>query len=450
MGLTNVSQAAAPVATGATDMASIPTTDVTFPSYSSWFKEDSVHEIERRALPEFFGQSSLSGKTPSQYMGYRNFMVSMYRQRPQGYLSITTCRRHLAGDVGSIVRIHAFLEQWGLINYTVETKPAVAVPSASVKSEMPKAVAAVSAAAAASVSAHGSAYIPGEVKCGVCSVVCSTNYYFRSEAVKKGPTPLQAALGAVSVCPLCYAEGRYPAELASTDFIHIDTVAFPSISTQFKSSPWSDQEILSLLDAVEGQVGADSFDWDSVAAKVGRPKEQCLLQFLKLPTIETLENVPCSVPTGFPFANVENPVMSTIVFLASMVHPKVAAAAAKAAIAELHQGDSDLKIIATAAMGMAAAHASKLSSEEQQRLVKLRDSLIELQMAKIKAKLQLFEDLEKGLEADKKDVEQQRLQLFIDRFNLRKMMLKAQQSGTGSAPKSTLPPPPGASGLTKL
>jgi len=34
-------------------------------------------------------------------------------------LTVTACRRNLAGDVCAIIRVHAFLEQWGLINYQV-------------------------------------------------------------------------------------------------------------------------------------------------------------------------------------------------------------------------------------------------------------------------------------------------------------------------------------------
>jgi SWI/SNF related-matrix-associated actin-dependent regulator of chromatin subfamily C len=53
-------------------------------------------------------------------MAYRNFMIDTYRLNPNEYLSITACRRNLAGDVCAIMRIHAFLEQWGLINYQVD------------------------------------------------------------------------------------------------------------------------------------------------------------------------------------------------------------------------------------------------------------------------------------------------------------------------------------------
>jgi len=31
------------------------------------------------------------------------------------------CRRKLAGDICSVIRLHAFLEHWGLINFNVST-----------------------------------------------------------------------------------------------------------------------------------------------------------------------------------------------------------------------------------------------------------------------------------------------------------------------------------------
>lgn len=41
------------------------------------------------------------------------------RLNPTEYLTSTACRRNLAGDVCAVMRVHAFLEQWGLINYQV-------------------------------------------------------------------------------------------------------------------------------------------------------------------------------------------------------------------------------------------------------------------------------------------------------------------------------------------
>lgn len=54
------------------------------------------------------------------YLAYRNFMMDSFRLNPVEYLSVTACRRNLAGDVGSVLRVHGFLEQWGLINYHLD------------------------------------------------------------------------------------------------------------------------------------------------------------------------------------------------------------------------------------------------------------------------------------------------------------------------------------------
>jgi hypothetical protein len=87
---------------------------------SMWFNPDNfeatVTDIEKESLPEFFSERYPS-KTPTVYKEYRNFMIALYRMNPTVYLSATTVRRHLAGDVNAIIRVHAFLEKWGLINF---------------------------------------------------------------------------------------------------------------------------------------------------------------------------------------------------------------------------------------------------------------------------------------------------------------------------------------------
>ncbi|KAJ2461965.1 SWI/SNF and RSC complex subunit Ssr2, partial [Coemansia sp. RSA 2322] len=95
------------------------TQEIVVPSYSAWFNLSLIHDNERRALPEFFNSRNMS-KTPTIYIEYRNFMVNSYRLNPSEYLTVTACRRNLAGDVCAIMRVHAFLEQWGLINYQAD------------------------------------------------------------------------------------------------------------------------------------------------------------------------------------------------------------------------------------------------------------------------------------------------------------------------------------------
>jgi SWI/SNF related-matrix-associated actin-dependent regulator of chromatin subfamily C len=98
------------------------THSIVLPSYSTWFDMNTINQIEKKALPEFFNNRNRS-KTPHVYKDYRDFMINTYRLNPSEYLTVTACRRNLAGDVCAIMRVHSFLEQWGLINYQVSFYP---------------------------------------------------------------------------------------------------------------------------------------------------------------------------------------------------------------------------------------------------------------------------------------------------------------------------------------
>ena len=91
---------------------------------ANWFDPDSISELEMSSLPEFF-TGHYPSKTPATYREYRDFMITLYRMQSAVYLTATTCRRHLSGDVCAIMRVHQFLETHGLINFTVapESKP---------------------------------------------------------------------------------------------------------------------------------------------------------------------------------------------------------------------------------------------------------------------------------------------------------------------------------------
>lgn len=68
-----------------------------------------------------------------------------------------------------------------------------------------------------------------------------------------------------------------------------------------------------------------------------RAQDECILHFLRLPIEDPyLEDSSASLgPLAYqpvPFSQSENPVMSTVAFLASVVDPRVASSAAKAAL----------------------------------------------------------------------------------------------------------------------
>lgn len=84
------------------------------PYYSKWFNFQKIHHIEKESLPEYFMEKP--SKTPDTYIKARNFIIMLYWNSPKIYLTATACRRCINGDVSAILRIHAFLERWGIIN----------------------------------------------------------------------------------------------------------------------------------------------------------------------------------------------------------------------------------------------------------------------------------------------------------------------------------------------
>ena len=89
-------------------------------------------------------------------------------------------------------------------------------------------------------------------------------------------------------------------------------------------------------------------DWNRVSQHVGsRTQDECILHFLKLPIEDTYLEEKSLGPLAHqpvPFSQQGNPVMSTVAFLASVVDPRVASAAAKAALGQLGEG---LRVLAS-------------------------------------------------------------------------------------------------------
>uniref|UniRef100_A0AAR2LXI6 SWI/SNF related, matrix associated, actin dependent regulator of chromatin, subfamily c, member 2 n=1 Tax=Pygocentrus nattereri TaxID=42514 RepID=A0AAR2LXI6_PYGNA len=272
---------------------------IIIPSYAAWFDYNSVHAIERRALPEFFNGKNKS-KTPEIYLAYRNFMIDTYRLNPQEYLTSTACRRNLAGDVCAIMRVHAFLEQWGLINYQVdsESRPTPMGPPPTshfhVLADTP------------------SSLVPLQPKTPSSQQILSF-----PDKVKDKPTDLQN-FG------------------LRTDMYNKKSGPTKGKNAASATREWTEQETLLLLEGLEMYKD----DWNKVSEHVGsRTQDECILHFLRLPIEDPyLEDTSSSLgPLAYqpvPFSQAGNPVMSTVAFLASVVDPRVASAAAKSALEE--------------------------------------------------------------------------------------------------------------------
>lgn len=136
--------------------------------------------------------------------------------------------------------------------------------------------------------------------------------------------------------PASEAAGEKPSESALKPDLLTPKVESVEASGGDKSAvgrAWTDQETLLLLEGLE----MFKDDWAKVAAHVStRKQDECILHFLKLPIEEPYlrGDGPAgpSIHQPFPFSQEGSPILSTVAFMASVVDPRVASAAAKAAM----------------------------------------------------------------------------------------------------------------------
>ncbi|KAF9914989.1 hypothetical protein BX616_007145 [Lobosporangium transversale] len=528
------------------------TQEVIIPSYAAWFSLSKIHEIEHKSLPEFFNLKNRS-KTPTVYKDYRDFMINTYRLNPSEYLTVTACRRNLAGDVCAIIRVHSFLEQWGLINYQVDpdTRPSSVGPAFTghfrVTADTPRGLQPFLPSVAAPTAAQAN----GELK-AASGGKQESNLELRRNIYANGATPSSKESEDIAekkqrfncftcgtdctkiryhsiktknfeLCSNCYIEGRFPSTMSSGDFIRLNAQHFKHAT----DDTWTDQETLLLLEGLEMY----DEDWNQVAEHVGtRSREQCILHFLQMPIEDPYLGGMTERELGplqyhrIPFSQADNPVMSVVAFLASVVNPNVAAAAAKSALKELEQakqaaslentdsqkeiedttkvtsatGDADeapkvepvgsdltkmdvdkagdsiemkedeegskdsdiagvprstLERAGAAALGSAAAKAKILADNEEREVKRLVTQVVEAQMKKMELKLQQFEELESLLEIERRELERQRQQLYLDRLAMKKSimamqekMLLARQTNNPQVVASITVPPGGTNG----
>jgi len=244
----------------------------------------------------------------------------------------------------------------------------------------------------------------------------------------------------------------------SGDFVRIDQHDLgvdgeePSIATFVK---WTDQERLLLLEGIE----MFEDDWDKIANHVGdsKSKQDCIAHFLQLPIEDSFlaANQADLGPLQYsrlPLSRAENPVLGVVSFLASIVDPKVAAAAAGSAISELTSslkqtstaesvsdeaqnqmnGDSgkypsNIQKAASTALGTAAAKSQLLATLEDTELHTLVRQVVDTQISKLEMKMAQFEELESSLEAEKRIVESLKAQLNEERINVARTSLQLSE-----------------------
>ncbi|CAB4053897.1 SMARCC [Lepeophtheirus salmonis] len=273
----------------------------------SLFKSEESEDNVTEQTHHIIVPSYSSCKIPEIFLSYRNFMIDTYRLNPTEYLTSTACRRNLAGDVCSIMRVHAFLEQWGLINYQVDidSKPTLMGPPTTshfhILADTPVGLQPINSSMTAQPSAARTMINLEEKKEKIIKNEIGTEFGLKTDLFdRKNPN---------------------------------------SINRSTPSRDWNDQETLLLLEALEMYKD----DWNKICEHVeSRSQHECILHFLRLPIEDSYIESPklggdamgplCYQP--FPFSDTGNPIMSTLAFLSSVVDPRVASAGAKAAMEE--------------------------------------------------------------------------------------------------------------------
>lgn len=208
------------------------------PFYTSWFDFDAIHPIERQFLPEFFGEKS--SKTPKIYQRLRNFLVQLYWKNPRVSLLATTARRCVALDACCVLRVHSFLEKWGLINLQSKNKtPNFQNPMNLdfVKQSGPERLIAESESALNKAPFRESSFETslieagfkrmglGRQKCFQCQNLLQTCWFSRtndSVSVFGGEKPISCQPeNSMNICPSCQFQGHFPVFYSPTDFKYV-------------------------------------------------------------------------------------------------------------------------------------------------------------------------------------------------------------------------------------
>lgn len=247
--------------------------------------------------------------------------------------------------------MHAFLEQWGLINYQVDYEARAA----------PLGPPCTSHFTVLADTPSGLAPITGPKPTTGVSVSSRQMMDFRRSSTttttsivkSSGSTDdKEATLPSGDATTTSTSESTATAASMNVENYGLNTRIERKQSTTtssgilvgnaiMRNNEWTDAEILLLLEGLEMYKD----DWNKVCEHVGtRTQDECILKFLQLPiedpyldpTTAQFSQAPLG-PLAYqplPFSQTGNPVMSTVAFLASMVDPRIASAAAKAAIAE--------------------------------------------------------------------------------------------------------------------
>ncbi len=325
------------------------------------------------------------------------------------------------------------------------------------------------------------------VNCYSCGIDCTrVRFHYAKTA------PSTSAVAPVKVkydlCPSCFQCARFPEGHDNLEFVKLEDSDQSGIPD--RDAPWTDTELLLLLEGLELFDENWNYIADHVKTRTREECVVKFLQLeIEDKYLEGEANTNPSFGAldrgRIPFTQADNPVMSVIAFLASMSDPSVAAAAAGRSVDEMRRtvrnrlengmggapesqsqpkqkvsmksedsmdidttvesprqanatnnqvstssgsqanGTTSLPAIAFAA---SAARAAALVSNEEREMTRLVSSAVNTTLEKFELKLKQFSEMEAVLQAERRELERGRQQLFLDRLAFRKRVQEAQEA----------------------
>ncbi|CCH40673.1 Chromatin structure-remodeling complex protein [Wickerhamomyces ciferrii] len=427
------------------------TKPIIIPSFASWFEFDSIHEIEKKSLPEFFNNNSRF-KTSKSYQDIRNFMIHTYRLNPNEYLTVTATRRNIAADVASIIRLHAFLETWGLINYQIDpkTKPSLIGPQYTghfqiildtpdgLKPFIPENAKIVNIDQEEAIKVNGGTTStnhdePKDINVPINLELRRNVYDSSNDAIalneqeKLNLNTKQFTCYVTgndttdvkyhnlrtknSISARAFKEGHFGSNFHSSDFIRLE-----NLQNHGDASPWTDQEVLLLLEGVE----IFDNDWEKISNHVGsRNKEQCIGKFIQLPIEDRFLSSKDKVLKSQPKDNTNDSVLKTIKFLIKNLDPELASK-------DLLEKDEDVQKSIKLTLGSLIGSSEFEKTEIKKESSGLIENLVDLEINKLELKLNKLSILEKQLNQEKAELAQQRKDILLDRLSLKKQSVSVR------------------------
>lgn len=325
------------------------------------------------------------------------------------------------------------------------------------------------------------------IHCYSCGVDCTRVYYEHKAAdAAAGAKPAQQ----LNLCPRCLYDGHGPASAKKSDFVKVERPEATPATEEDKWTDEEVLRLLEALEMYDDDWNkvADTVATKSREQCVMK----FLQLEIEDKYIEPEMNQPPAgtTPNSFlkdleylsegrmPVYHADNPVLSVVSFLAGLAPPNVTVAGASGKSVEVMRKEIQKKMdqmpstsasdkgkekeatpadasavknedamevdttpastsnaqssesnpLATLPFALSAARASALASHEERHITRLVSGTVNLQLQKLQLKLAHFNDFEKLLSAERRDLQRRRQQLFMDRVNFQRRVRALEEA----------------------